>query len=41
MSDTRPNADPTDAATETRDPSQIMQIGMGFWPSKTLLSAER
>ena len=21
------------------DPSQIMQIGMGFWPSKTLLSA--
>lgn len=22
-----------------RDPSHIMQIGMGFWPSKTLLSA--
>jgi hypothetical protein len=21
------------------DPSHIMQIGMGFWPSKTLLSA--
>jgi hypothetical protein len=21
------------------DPSAIMQIGMGFWPSKTLLSA--
>src|SRR3954465_3197181 len=21
------------------DPSQIMQVGMGFWPSKTLLSA--
>ncbi len=28
----------TDAA-ETPDPSLIMQIGMGFWPSKTLLSA--
>jgi len=39
MTDTRPNADPADAATETRDPSQIMQVGMGFWPSKTLLSA--
>ncbi len=39
MSDTYPNADPTFAAAETRDPSQIMQIGMGFWPSKTLLSA--
>ena len=22
-----------------RDPSHIMQVGMGFWPSKTLLSA--
>lgn len=21
------------------DPSQIMQVGMGFWPSKVLLSA--
>jgi hypothetical protein len=21
------------------DPSHIMQVGMGFWPSKTLLSA--
>ena len=39
MTDTRPNADSTDAATQNRDPSQIMQIGMGFWPSKTLLSA--
>ncbi|MGH3754841.1 MAG: methyltransferase [Pseudonocardiaceae bacterium] len=28
----------TDAA-EKLDPSLIMQIGMGFWPSKTLLSA--
>lgn len=26
-------------ATEVLDPSLIMQIGMGFWPSKTLLSA--
>jgi SAM-dependent methyltransferase len=26
-------------ATETLDPSLIMQIGTGFWPSKTLLSA--
>ena len=23
----------------TPDPSAIMQVGMGFWPSKTLLSA--
>src|SRR6476659_944750 len=30
---------PIDAAVGTRDPSQIMQIGMGFWSSKTLLSA--
>src|SRR5919201_1482779 len=22
-----------------RDPSHIMQVGMGFWPSKTVLSA--
>ena len=21
------------------DPSHIMQVGMGFWPSKTVLSA--
>ena len=39
MSGTHPNAAPTDAAAETRDPSQIMQVGMGFWPSKALLSA--
>ena len=39
MTDTGPNSDPIDAAAETRDPSQIMQVGMGFWPSKTLLSA--
>jgi len=30
---------PIDAAEQMRDPSLIMQIGMGFWPSKTLLSA--
>ena len=29
----------TEAAEGTPDPSQIMQVGMGFWPSKTLLSA--
>ena len=28
----------TDAA-EMLDPSLIMQIGMGFWPSKAVLSA--
>ena len=39
MTDTGRNAEPIDAATETRDASQIMQVGMGFWPSKTLLSA--
>ncbi|MEO6207271.1 MAG: methyltransferase [Candidatus Limnocylindrales bacterium] len=39
MTDTPPSAVPTDAATERHDPSQIMQVGMGFWPSKTLLSA--
>lgn len=39
MADTRPDLDPIDAAAETRDPSKIMQVGMGFWPSKTLLSA--
>ncbi len=22
-----------------RDPGRLMQVGMGFWPSKTLLSA--
>ena len=27
------------AARMDRDPSHIMQVGMGFWPSKTLLSA--
>jgi hypothetical protein len=30
---------PTEAPAEHRDPTQIMQVGMGFWPSKTLLSA--
>lgn len=39
MTDARRDAKPADAATETHDPSQIMQVGMGFWPSKTLLSA--
>jgi SAM-dependent methyltransferase len=32
-------SEPIDAWAETRDPSLIMQVGMGFWPSKTLLSA--
>src|SRR5687767_15794993 len=27
------------AAHMDRDPSHIMQVGMGFWPSKILLSA--
>src|SRR5215210_1029855 len=26
-------------AQEQLDPSHIMQVGMGFWPSKTVLSA--
>ena len=39
MTDTRLDTNPAGAATETHDPSQIMQVGMGFWPSKTLLSA--
>jgi 2-polyprenyl-3-methyl-5-hydroxy-6-metoxy-1,4-benzoquinol methylase len=30
---------PTDAPAGIRDASLIMQVGMGFWPSKTLLSA--
>jgi len=30
---------PIGGAAEAPDPSLIMQIGMGFWPSKTLLSA--
>jgi hypothetical protein len=29
----------TDPAAEVLDPSRIMQVGMGFWPAKTLLSA--
>ena len=37
MTDTIKN--PIDGAAEAPDPSLIMQIGMGFWPSKTLLSA--
>jgi hypothetical protein len=30
---------PAEAGGEALDPSLIMQIGMGFWPAKTLLSA--
>src|ERR1700682_2446503 len=37
MTDTIKN--PIDATAEIPDPSLIMQIGMGFWPSKTRLSA--
>src|ERR1044071_939804 len=29
----------TATATATLDPGAIMQIGFGFWPAKTLLSA--
>ena len=33
------SAEPTTSAAEMLDPSLIMQVGMGFWPAKTLLSA--
>ncbi len=36
--DHRPDGVPASAPTHL-DPGHIMQVGMGFWPSKTLLSA--
>ena len=39
MADTTETRGTAMDAAETLDPSLIMQIGMGFWPSKTLLSA--
>lgn len=33
------DADVRAAETPPPDPSAIMQVGMGFWPSKTLLTA--
>src|SRR5256886_17114841 len=39
MTDTTETRGTAMDAAETLDPSLIMQIGMGFWPSKTLLSA--
>ena len=30
---------PTEMSEVQLDPSHIMDVGMGFWPSKTLLSA--
>src|SRR5881227_2282958 len=40
MTDTTITApEPAAAGGEALDPSAIMQIGMGFWPAKTLLSA--
>lgn len=32
-------ATPATEAAEALDPSRIMQVGMGFWPAKTLLTA--
>jgi len=37
LAESRPAAQPAPEAAPT--PDQILQIGMGFWPSKTLLSA--
>src|SRR2546430_14070834 len=39
MTDTTETRGTAMDAAETLDPSLIMQVGMGFWPSKTLLSA--
>jgi predicted O-methyltransferase YrrM len=38
MEPTTANAEP-DAPAAALDPSHVMQVGTGFWPSKTLLSA--
>src|SRR5437773_803720 len=39
MAETEHPSSPEDAGGATPDPSTILQIGMGFWPSKALLSA--
>src|SRR3954447_21378642 len=39
MTQTLDSGTRTAAAAAPPDPAAIMQIGMGFWPSKTLLSA--
>ena len=39
MPDTSDDRDGPTEGSPPLDPSQIMQVGMGFWPSKTLLSA--
>src|SRR4051812_47732043 len=39
MTQTLDTGTPTAATASPPDPSAIMQVGMGFWPSKTLLSA--
>src|SRR4051795_7472498 len=39
MTQTLDPGTPTAATAAPPDPSAIMQVGMGFWPSKTLLSA--
>ncbi len=39
MVDVSRTSEPIDAPSGTPDASLIMQVGMGFWPSKTLLSA--
>ncbi len=39
MTQTLDSGTPTAATASPPDPSAIMQVGMGFWPSKTLLSA--
>lgn len=39
MSQTLESAGPDAGTGAPPNPSAIMQIGMGFWPSKTLLSA--
>jgi 2-polyprenyl-3-methyl-5-hydroxy-6-metoxy-1,4-benzoquinol methylase len=39
MVDVSRSSEPIDAPSGTPDASLIMQVGMGFWPSKTLLSA--
>src|SRR5258706_9625077 len=39
MTQTLDSGTPPAATAAPPDPSAIMQVGMGFWPSKTLLSA--
>jgi Dimerisation domain len=39
MAETTSDRDAPHGGDAPLDPSLIMQVGMGFWPSKTLLSA--